>query len=530
MLTANGLEVRAGARLLLEAATFRIGPGDRVGLVGRNGAGKTTLCRILAGEGAAAAGTVERTSSVGYLPQDPRTGDLDIIARDRVLSARGIDQLMRDMEKAQVELTERPDDDALIRRYGRLEEHFTALGGYSAEAEADRICSNLGLPERVLGQPLRTLSGGQRRRVELARILFSDARTLLLDEPTNHLDADSIVWLRDFLRSYGGGLVVISHDVDLLDRVVNKVFHLDANRAVLDLYNVGWKAYLQQREVDERRRKRERVNAEKKAAALMSQADRMRAKASKAAAAQSMIKRAEKLIGGLEEERRGDKVARIRFPDPAPCGRVPLTASELSKSYGSLEVFTDVDLAIDRGSRVVVLGLNGAGKTTLLRLLSGVEAADTGEVHPGHGLVLGYYAQEHETLDPDATVLANLAAVAPALPEVEQRKVLGSFNFTGDTVQQPAGTLSGGEKTRLALARLVVSSANVLLLDEPTNNLDPTSREQVLDALRSYVGAVVLVTHDPMVTEALDPQRVMLLPEGIEDLWSEDYRDLIKLA
>jgi ATPase subunit of ABC transporter with duplicated ATPase domains len=530
MLTVTGLELRAGARLLLEAATFRVGPGDRIGLVGRNGAGKTTLCRVLAGEGAAAAGTVERSAAVGYLPQDPRTGDLDTIARDRVLSARGIDQLLRDMEKAQVELGERPDDEAAVRRYGRLEERFTALGGYSAEAEADRICSNLGLPERVLGQPLRTLSGGQRRRVELARILFSDASTLLLDEPTNHLDADSIQWLRDFLRSYAGGLVVISHDVDLLDHVVNKVFHLDANRAVLDLYNVGWKAYLQQREVDERRRHRERANAEKKAAALMQQADRMRAKATKAVAAQNMARRAERLLAGLEGERRQDRVARIRFPDPAPCGRVPLTATGLSKSYGSLEVFTDVDLAIDRGSRVVVLGLNGAGKTTLLRLLAGLEDADTGEVHAGHGLILGYYAQEHETLDPDASVLANLAASAPALPEVEQRRILGSFNFTGDAVAQPAGTLSGGEKTRLALARLVVSSANVLLLDEPTNNLDPASREQVLTALRSYAGAIVLVTHDEGAVTALQPERVLLLPDGIEDHWSAELADLIALA
>jgi ATPase subunit of ABC transporter with duplicated ATPase domains len=530
MLTANGLELRAGARLLIDAATFRVGPGDRVGLVGRNGAGKTTLCRVLAGEGVPAAGTVDRTSSVGYLPQDPRTGDLDTIARDRVLSARGIDQLLRDMEKAQVGLAERPDDDALIRRYGRLEEHFTALGGYAAEAEAERICSNLGLPERVLDQPLRTLSGGQRRRVELARILFSDASTLLLDEPTNHLDADSIVWLRDFLRSYAGGLVVISHDVELLDHVVNKVFHLDANRAALDLYNVGWKGYLQQREVDERRRHRERANAEKKAAALMQQADRMRAKATKAVAAQNMARRAERLLAGLEEERRADRVARIRFPDPAPCGRVPLTASGLSKCYGSLEVFTDVDLAIDRGSRVVVLGLNGAGKTTLLRVLGGLEQPDTGTVDAGHGLRLGYYAQEHETLDPDASVLANLAAVAPHLAEVEQRKVLGSFNFSGDTVAQAAGTLSGGEKTRLALARLVVSSANVLLLDEPTNNLDPASREQVLGALRSYRGAIVLVTHDEGAVDALHPERVLLLPDGVEDHWSADLADLVALA
>jgi len=530
MLTVTGLELRAGARLLLDAASFRVAAGDRVGLVGRNGAGKTTLCRVLAGEGMPANGTVERTAQVGYLPQDPRTGDLDTIARDRVLSARGIDDLLRNMEKAQVQLAERPDDEALLRRYGRMEEQFTSLGGYAAEAEAARICSNLGLPTRVLDQPLRTLSGGQRRRIELARILFSDARTLLLDEPTNHLDADSITWLRDYLRAYDGGLVVISHDVDLLDHVVNKVFHLDANRATLDLYNLGWKAYLQQREVDERRRHRERANAEKKAAALILQADKMRAKATKAVAAHNMARRAERMLAAVEPERQADRVARIRFPDPASCGRVPLTARGLSKCYGSLEVFTDVDLAIDRGSRVVVLGLNGAGKTTLLRLLSGVESPDTGEVLPGHGLKLGYYAQEHETLDPDASVLANLAAVAPDLPEVEQRKVLGSFHFSGDTVQQPAGTLSGGEKTRLALARLVVSSANVLLLDEPTNNLDPASRDQVLNALRVYRGAIVLVTHDEGAVEALSPERVLLLPDGVEDHWSPDLADLVALA
>src|SRR4051795_11824048 len=410
MIVAQDVELRAGARILLEHATFRVAAGDRVGLVGRNGAGKTTLTRVLAGEGLPAAGTVTRTGEVGYLPQDPRTGDLEQLARDRVLSARGLDAVLRRMRETEGAMASADDEtrDAAMARYARLDSEFAARGGYAAESEAATICSSLGLPERVLTQPLGTLSGGQRRRVELARILFSGASTLLLDEPTNHLDADSILWLRDFLRSYAGGLVVISHDVDLLDRVVNRIFHLDATRAALDHYNLGWKAYLQQREVDERRRKRERANAEKKAAALISQADRMRAKATKAVAAQNMARRAERLLAGLEEERRSDKVARIRFPDPAPCGRVPLTATELSKSYGSLEVFTDVDLAIDRGSRVVVLGLNGAGKTTLLRILSGIEAADTGTVDPGHGLQLGYYAQEHETLDPDASVLANL--------------------------------------------------------------------------------------------------------------------------
>jgi ATPase subunit of ABC transporter with duplicated ATPase domains len=207
-----------------------------------------------------------------------------------------------------------------------------------------------------------------------------------------------------------------------------------------------------------------------------------------------------------------------------------LTARELSKSYGSLEVFTDVDLAIDRGSRVVVLGLNGAGKTTLLRLLAGVEQSDTGQVEPGHGLKVGYFAQEHETLDMTCTVLENLRTAAPDLDDTAVRTVLGSFLFSGEDAHKPAGVLSGGERTRLALATLVVSSANVLLLDEPTNNLDPASRAEVLDALRRYAGAIVLVTHDEGAVQALDPERVLLLPDGVEDLWGADYLDLVTLA
>ncbi len=399
-----------------------------------------------------------------------------------------------------------------MRRYTRADADLHAGGGYAAESEAAQMAHSLGIEDRVLGQPLKTLSGGQRRRVELARILFSGADSLLLDEPTNHLDADSIVWLRDFLKSHQGGLVVISHDTALLEATVNRVLHLDANRAEIDVYNMGWSSYLTQRETDEKRRKRERMNAENKAKTLTDQANRMRAKATKAQAAQSMLKRAEKLLAGVEGERRQDRVARIKFPAPAPCGKTPLTAAELSKSYGSLEVFTDVDLAIDRGSRVVVLGLNGAGKTTLLRILAGVDRADTGAVTPGHGLKIGYYAQEQETLDTSRTVLQNLHAAAPQLADTEARSVLGSFLFSGDDADKPASVLSGGEKTRLALAILVGSSANVLLLDEPTNNLDPASREEVLAAIRSYEGAIVLVTHDEGAVHALEPDRVLILP------------------
>jgi ATPase subunit of ABC transporter with duplicated ATPase domains len=501
-------------------------------LVGRNGAGKTTLTRILAGEGLPAAGRVEATGSVGYLPQDPRTGDLGVPVRERILSARGLDDVVRRLRAAEAEMASSDPDvrDRAMRRYAQADAELHAGGGYAAEAEAAQIASSLGIPDRLLTQPLGTLSGGQRRRVELARILFSGAETLLLDEPTNHLDADSIVWLREFLRAFRGGLVVISHDTALLENTVNRVLHLDANRAEVDVYNMGWTAYLLQRETDERRRKRERVNAENKAKTLTDQANKMRAKATKATAAQNMLKRAEKLLAAAEGERRADRVARIKFPAPAPCGRTPLTAAELSKSYGSLEVFTDVDLAVDRGSRVVVLGLNGAGKTTLLRILAGVDQPDTGAVIPGHGLKVGYYAQEHETLDLSRTVLENLQSAAPQLTNTEARSVLGSFLFSGDDASKPARVLSGGEKTRLALAALVVSSANVLLLDEPTNNLDPASREEVLAAIRSYAGAIILVTHDEGAVHALEPDRVLILPDGVEDLWNPDYADLVALA
>lgn len=542
MITATDLEVRAGARILLapDGPDLRVQPGDRIGLVGRNGAGKTTTLRILAGEVEPYAGSVTRAGEIGYLPQDPKVGDLDVLARDRVLSARGLDVLLTDLEKQQALMAEVADEDErdrAIRRYGQLEERFVALGGYGAESEAGRICASLGLPERVLTQRLRTLSGGQRRRVELARILFAasesgagNSTTLLLDEPTNHLDADSLGWLRDFLRLHTGGLVVISHNVDLVADVVNKVWLLDAVRGQVDVYNMGWQRYVDARATDEQRRIRERANAERKAAALRAQAAKLGAKATKAVAAQNMLRRADRMMAALDEERVADKVARIKFPTPAACGRTPLVANGLGKTYGSLEVFTGVDLAIDRGSRVVILGLNGAGKTTLLRLLAGVEQPDTGVLEPGYGLRIGYFAQEHDTLDNDATVWENVRHAAPDAGEQDLRGLLGAFMFTGPQLEQPAGTLSGGEKTRLALAGLVASTANVLLLDEPTNNLDPASREQVLDALRSYRGAVVLVTHDPGAAAALGPQRVVLLPDGTEDYWSDEYRDLIELA
>ena len=531
MISTNALELRAAARLLVKDVTVRINHGDRIGFVGRNGAGKSTLAKVLAGETMPAGGVVNRTGKIGYLPQDPRTGEDQGTVLDRILSVRDLDQIVKRMRAVEEEMatSEGAALEKAMERYTRVEHEFSAAGGYAASAEAEAIASSLGVPNDLFDQELSALSGGQRRRIELARILFSGAETLLLDEPTNHLDADSIIWLREYLSKYSGGLVIISHDVNLIETVVNKIFYIDGNRNVIDVYNMGWKNYLLQREQDEHRRKRERANAEKKAEILQKQGEKMRAKASKATAAQGMLRRAEKLRSSLEDVRVSDKVAKLRFPTPSPCGKTPLSGEELSKSYGSLEIFTDVSAIIDKGSRVVILGLNGAGKTTLLRILAGELESDTGSVAHGQGLKIGYYAQEHESLDFERTILENMMSATADIREPEARNVLGSFLFTGDDVHKLVKVLSGGERTRLALATLVVSAANVLLLDEPTNNLDPASRDEILAALSEYQGAVILVSHDEGAVQALKPERVILLPDGDEDLWKEEYFDLVTI-
>lgn len=534
MISVKDLGIRMGARELMTGVTFTVDRGDRIGLVGRNGAGKTTLMKTLIGQRQPTEGSVGVSGELGYLMQDTQTGADDAITIDHILSVRGLDTLLGKLHRAEEQMASETISDQgrakAMDRYVRFDAELEAAGGYAADAEARRMAANLGLEDRLMNQPLSTLSGGQRRRVELVRVLFGNADMLLLDEPTNHLDADSIRWLREHLSAFDGGLVIISHDVDLVGEVVNKVFYLDANRSVIDQYNMSWDKYLAQRSADESRRTRERQNAEKKASQLHAQADKMHAKATKAVAAQNMAKRADRLLAGVEDDRGADKVANLRFPDPASCGKTPLRAEGLAKSFGSLEVFSGVDLAIDRGSRVVILGLNGAGKTTLLRILAGQEEPDAGETVPGHGLKVGYYAQEHETLDPNLTVFENMQRVSGHITDLEARTILGSFLFGGDDAFKPAGVLSGGEKTRLALAMLVVSSANVLLLDEPTNNLDPASREEILSALRRFRGAIILVSHDPGAVEALAPERVLLMPDGDEDHWNDGYMELIQLA
>ena len=326
--------------------------------------------------------------------------------------------------------------------------------------------------------------------------------------------------------------MVISHDGELLDSVVNKVFHLDATRTQLDVYRLGWKAYLEQLAVDERRRRRERANAERKVVELKAQADRMRAKATKARMAHNLDRRATRLTEGLEEVRRADKVARLRFPAPSPCGKTPLSATGLTKSYGSLEVFSGIDLAIDRGSRVVILGLNGAGKTTLLRVLSGIERPDAGEVVQGHGLQAGLLRPGARDVGPSAHGVRERAAQrsadghrrrAPAHPRVVPVRWRAHRPVGGHLVGRGEDPSRARDPCRLGGERAAVGRAD----EQPRSR---RAASEVLKALHTYAGAIVLVTHDPGAVQALSPEHVVLMPEGVEDTWSDDLGDLVALA
>ena len=507
--------------------------GAKIGIIGLNGSGKSTLMKIIAGIEKNYQGEVVFSPgySVGYLAQEPQLDDTKTVKEVVMEGVQQVVDTLAEYEEINQkfglpEYYEDPEKmDALFARQAELQDIIDATDAWNLDSKLERAMDALRCPPE--DQLVKNLSGGERRRVALCRLLLQKPDILLLDEPTNHLDADSIEWLRGYLKKYEGGFLVISHSTELLDEVVNKVWHLDAQLGQIDMYSLGWKAYLHQRVVDEERRRREREVAEKKADRLMKQGIRLHAKATKAVAAQNMMRRAEKLLENTSEAQKAEKVADIRFPEPAPCGRTPIMAKDISKAYGSNIVFAGVNLAIDKGSRVVILGYNGAGKTTTLRLLAHIEEPDTGSVEYGHGCKIGYFAQEHDTLDLNATVLENLQHVAPELDNTQARSILGSFLFSGDDAMKPAHVLSGGEKTRLALATLVTSRANVLLLDEPTNNLDPASREEILKAIAKYEGAIVLVTHDEGAVEALNPERVLLMPDGDEDLWNDSYLELV---
>jgi ATPase subunit of ABC transporter with duplicated ATPase domains len=534
VLQARELSVEVGGRLVVEGASLTVRARDKVGLVGRNGAGKTSLLRVLGGAAPAAVGVVHRQGALGYLPQDPRiAGLLDgITSLTHVLSGRGLDQATVRIEKLRLAMEE-DHSEANVARFSRAEEAFRADGGYAAESEVRALVAGLGIEGDRVDLPLAVLSGGERRRVELARILFAGSDVLLLDEPTNHLDIDARAWLMKFLRGYRGALLVISHDLELLDESITRVLHLDRPNEESPGHMVEYKGtysqYIAARKKDEVRLAKVAAQQDAEIKRLSTLADKIRAKATLASKAHNLDKRADRIRAAHVEAPTKDRTLAVKLPPPPHTGRVLLEVERVAKSYDGPPVFEDVSFALERGERLLVLGLNGAGKTSLLRILAGEATADTGTVEFGLGVSLGYYAQEHEGIVSGRTLLDHMRDHA-LTTDVELRGLLGMFGLTGDKAFQDAGTLSGGEKTKLALAQLVAGRHNLLLLDEPTNNLDPGSRSSVAAALASWPGGMLIVSHDRDFVAELEPSRVLLMPEGELDYWTEDLIELVALA
>ncbi len=532
MLIARDITLEAGIRILVTGCSFSVHPGDKIGLVGANGAGKTTLLRVLMGEVPPRDGTIGRSGVLGYLSQEADLADLAdtrISALERILTAREIGDLELRMEDTRLamERTDGVDRDRLIRRFARLEDEFTARGGYVAKAEAKRFAHALGITTEELSQTVVTMSGGQRRRVELARILFAETDVLLLDEPTNHLDLDAKSWLMHFLGDYAGGLLVVSHDLPLLDGSITSVLALENER--VEAFKGTYSHYLSERDQRRAQRLRERKHQDEKIERLEAGIRRFKGRTEKLAKrARSWETRVAKLKTQRVEIVRSRRNVAVRFPQPGASGRTPLAAHGLAKAFDHNVVFVDIDVDLDRGERMIIMGLNGAGKTTLLRILAGVETPDLGEVERGIGVSIGYYAQEHEQIKADMSVLAHMRE-ASTEPDQGLRSVLGHF-LLADKIEQDAGTLSGGEKTKLALARLVVGRHNVLLLDEPTNNLDPQAKSALLDALVRYEGTLVIVSHDSGFVEQLVPDRAIVMPDGETMFFEESMMELVALA
>jgi len=523
------LELEVPGKRLLTGASFTIPAGEKAGLVGPNGAGKSTLLKVLAGQADPVRGLVAVKGAVGHVPQDPRPRGVDLAthAVAHVLSAKGLDHAAQELDRLRDRL-ESQHDDAAVHAFAEAEESFRAAGGYSADSESRRLLAGLGLALDRADLPLSALSGGERRRVEMARVLFGGSDVLLLDEPTNHLDKDAKAWLMAFLRTYRGALLVVSHDLELLDSAITRVLHIDRGR--LREYRGTYSQYRKARQLEEARMAKTAVRQEAEIRRLTTLADVMRRQTAKRAkTAKSLDKRVARLRTEQVAAPKREKKYAIKFPDPPHSGKLALEAQALTKGYGGPPVFQDISFRVEKGERLLVMGFNGAGKTSLLRILAGQTAADSGTHRSGTGVSMGYYAQEHEGLTPDRTVLEHMLEASTEI-EPRLRALLGMFGLTGDVASREARHLSGGEKTKLALTQLVAGRHNLLLLDEPTNNLDPPSRAGVGEALAAWPGTMIVVSHDPEFVERLRPQRALLMPEGQLEFWEEGLLDLVALA
>jgi ATPase subunit of ABC transporter with duplicated ATPase domains len=531
MITGRGVTIEIGGRTLLRDASFMVGPEDKVGLVGRNGTGKSSLVSIICGQVPShlrTRGDVALQGTIGFLPQVPTAGGLglDRTGFSHVLSARGLDVLDEELNEARRAVESDPTDKA-IARFSDLEERYRTVGGYNLEGDISRLADGVGLRHDALFEDIDALSGGQRRRVDLVRVLFGKPATMVLDEPTNHLDLSAKRWLMDELGRFPGALLVISHDLKLLDSVITKVLHLAESG--LREFPGNYTSYRAQLAADIEQREKKRSLEDRQIRRLSTLADSMRASTEdRARKAKVLDRRVERLKGSRTELVKRERTVRFRLPTPARSGALPLTVRGVEVSYGAKRVLLNVDFVVDRGDRVVVIGRNGAGKSSLLRCLAGVQTPTHGAVDVGHNVALGYFAQEHEQLDPlrpaleqiDDSVLRTVA---------ERRALMGSFGLTGETAKQLPASLSGGERAKLSLAMLSAGRANLLVLDEPTNNLDPASVEAVGAMLGAWPGTVVAVSHDRHFVDALSPTHALHLPDERYELWRPEYIDHVEM-
>jgi ATP-binding cassette subfamily F protein 3 len=490
----EGLAKGYGGQTVFRDVAWRISDRERIGLVGPNGAGKTTLCRILAGVETPDAGTVSRPrgSTVGYLPQEVAGAAAGSVLAEALSGFAAVWALEREMEDVAARLAAEPTE-ALTARYGDLQHRFEAQGGYRLEASARAILTGLGFRADELARPLAEFSGGWRMRAALARLLLLRPSLLLLDEPTNHLDLESLAWLESFLAGYDGTVVVVSHDRYFLNRMVTSIAELDAEG--LTVYPGDYDDFLVEREARRALAEARARNQAKRIAEVERFIERFRYKASKARQVQSRVKMLERMER-LEVDGPGRRI-RFAFPEPPRTGRRVAWLAGVHKAYGDNVVYAGVDFAVERGERVALVGDNGAGKSTLLRMLAGVLPFERGERGLGAHVAVHYYAQHQlEALDPARTVLEELTAAAPELTHGRLRGILGAFLFSGDAVDKQVAVLSGGEKARLALARMLVRPAALLCIDEPTNHLDLASREMLEGALAGFPGTIVFISHD----------------------------------